>query len=147
MTDSITYRFANQSDFSPIKQLLILNKLPFEDIQTSKVEFIIATKGRQIIGRIGIENKRENGLLRSFAVADECKNMGIGTKLYDELIKYAQFKEIHTLHLLTTTAQKYFRKKGFMNTERKNAPIEIRKTTEFSSICPSSSAYMTLILE
>ena len=144
MTKKISFTFANQSNLSEIQNLLKQNKLPFEDIETSKVVFIVAVADNQLIGSIGIEEKEGDGLLRSFAVTEEYKNKGVGTKLFNELIKYTISKGIYTLHILTTSAENYFSKKGFKKVDRKMAPLKIQQTTEFSTLCPSSSIYMTL---
>lgn len=130
------------SNIEKIKALLKENKLPYEDIISSKVEFITREFGEKIVGCIGVENYGEDALLRSFAVDDKYKSKGIGKELLDKLIETCQQKGINKLHLLTTTADKYFLKKGFQISERSEAPQAILLTKEFSDICPASSVYM-----
>jgi len=46
------------------------------------------------------------------------------------------------LYLLTTTAQEYFRRRGFADRPRETAPPAIRETWEFRSGCLTSAAFM-----
>jgi amino-acid N-acetyltransferase len=147
MIESITYRFADSNDLSAISALLENSKLPISDIKPGKIDFIIASNAEdKIIGCIGIESYGAEGLLRSFAVDAENRNSNIGAALLDRLLLKAQQSGIETLHLLTTTAEKYFLKKGFSIAMREDAPQSIRNTIEFSSLCPSSSVYMLQII-
>jgi quercetin dioxygenase-like cupin family protein len=50
---------------------------------------------------------------------------------------------VQNLHLLTVTAEKYFLSKGFIVTDRSLAPESIKCTSEFSTLCSSTSTYMT----
>ena len=129
-----------------VQVLLKDNNLPFEDIISSKVDFIVAEEQENILGCIGVEKYQEHVLLRSFAVADNYKGEGIGKELLLAMFEKSKEEDVQKIHLLTTTAEKYFKKYGFEICDRKEAPQSILKTKEFSEICPSSSAYMTKIL-
>ncbi|MDC6389440.1 arsenic resistance N-acetyltransferase ArsN2 [Maribacter sp. PR1] len=133
-----------KTDLQKIQDLLKRNNLPYEDLQSSKVEFITKEAQDQLIGCIGIEQYDADGLLRSLAVADSYKGKGIGKELLSELCSACKKNGIQYLHLLTTTADRYFEHYGFTVAEKSNAPTTILKTKEFSEICPSSSVYMTL---
>ncbi len=133
-----------KTDLQKIQDLLKRNNLPYQDLQSSKVEFITKESQDQLIGCIGIEQYDADGLLRSLAVADSHKGKGIGKELVDELCSASKKNRIQHLHLLTTTADRYFERYGFTVAERHAAPNAILNTKEFSEICPSSSVYMTL---
>lgn len=143
MSDYIQYRFADKNDLHAIAELLRSNNLPTDDISRNKIDFLAAiNSAEKIIGCIGIEKYGEDALLRSFAVDNSLHHKKIGTALLERLIAVTRQTGIHTLHLLTTTAESYFLAKGFLLTRRDEAPASIKSTTEFSSLCPSSSAYM-----
>ncbi len=144
-TDTL-FRAYSSDDTTSIEALLKKSYLPYEDIITSKVDFIVAIKDEQVIGTIGVEKFERIWLLRSFAVADTFKGVGIGNRLLEKLIEKAQIKNCRELHLLTTTAENYFSKKGFIRSSREFAPKVLQSTKEFSEICPVSSAYMVLNL-
>ena len=148
MIQNIQYRLAAESQVAEIMDLLNNNSLPINDILENKIEFIVATSGdNKIVGCIGLERYVYDGLLRSFAVDKEYRNQKIGNALYNRLLSFSEQSGITILHLLTTSAEKYFSQKGFIVVKREKAPNSIRKTTEFSSLCPSSSTYMLLDLE
>ena len=142
--DTFEYRLSNEQYKREIISLLMDNKLPVSDLNSSKTQFIISIENDNVIGCIGIEPYEKDGLLRSLAVHPDYRNLGIGTQLLQRLLAYCRQLGIENVHLLTTTAEKYFLSKGFLNANRDEAPESIKKTLEFSTICPSTSAYMIL---
>ena len=44
---------------------------------------------------------------------------------------------------LATTAEPFFIRRGFVAADREAAPEAIRRTGEFTDICPASAAYLT----
>lgn len=135
-------RFIKNEDIEVISKLLKENNLPYEDLRSSQVIFITRKSEGKLIACIGIEKYGQDALLRSFAVDNAFKNKGIGAELLHELLTKCKEEGIKTLHLLTTTAAKYFEKKGFVRAERVSAPLAIAHSKEFSELCPSSSVYM-----
>lgn len=142
--ETLQYRMYDKSDYDKIISLLSKNELPVSDLINSKTEFIVSVDNEHLVGCIGIEHYEKDGLLRSLAVDLKYRNKGIGTQLLQRLLAYCRQLDIDNIHLLTTTAEKYFLSKGFVKSNRDEAPKSIITTTEFSSICPSSSTYMTL---
>ena len=49
---------------------------------------------------------------------------------------------VRALYLLTTTAEHFFPKLGFLRTERGSVPEEIAATHEFQTMCPDSAVVM-----
>ncbi len=131
-----------ETDFAAIKLLLLEAKLPIDDLHAEKVEFIVARSEGSIVACLGLERKDKNALLRSFAVKSEYRNHGLGTTLMTELLQSKQVSTVQKLHLLTNTAEEYFKKQGFEVKSRDLAPLEISDTEEFSAICPASAVYM-----
>ncbi|MEK7723768.1 MAG: arsenic resistance N-acetyltransferase ArsN2 [Acidobacteriota bacterium] len=142
MNKDLCFKFCLESDLLTVIELLEKNDLPTSDICLSKITLILAVENKRIIGCIGVEVYETEGLLRSLAVAESFRGSGIGNKLLQHLLAYSKRIGIKNLHLLTTTADKYFLSKGFLISERENAPNSIRATTEFSTLCPASSVYM-----
>jgi amino-acid N-acetyltransferase len=138
-------RMANEADLPAIEALLKANALPYSDLGTSAITFIVATAGPQINGCIGIESLDEVGLLRSFAVANTYKNQGIGKALFNSLLQYAHQNGVSEIFLLTTTAAAYFEKQNFIKISRDQVPIPIQNTTEFAGICPTSATVMHFV--
>lgn len=128
-------------------ELLNNSDLPTADIsfETTKNFYGIYNKNI-LIAAIGIEYYYPTALLRSLVVDENERENGLGI----ELIKFIEDKcrrdNIEEIYLLTTTAEKYFLKYGYVKIERSEAPEKIKKTSQFSDLCPSSSAFMRKIL-
>jgi amino-acid N-acetyltransferase len=143
MKNPVKFRYADQNDLNQILNLLRANNLPFADVDLAKIKFILAEATDILIGCIGIEHYSSNGLLRSFAVDENYRNLGIGNKLLQYLMSFSKQIGVHNLHLLTVTAEKYFLLKSFIVENRNHAPESIKRTSEFSTLCSSTSTYMT----
>lgn len=128
-------------------ELLNNSDLPTADIsfETTK-NFYGIYNNNILIAAIGIEYYYPTALLRSLVVDENERENGLGI----ELIKFIEDKcrrdNIEEIYLLTTTAEKYFLKYGYVKIERSEAPENIKKTSQFSDLCPSSSAFMRKIL-
>ncbi|MBM9548255.1 GNAT family N-acetyltransferase [Leptospira sp. 201903074] len=128
-----------------IKSLLKRNNLPSEDILPNILkDFFIAKTKEKIIGIIGLEIFEEIGLLRSLCVEETFRKKGIGFLLYKDLSIYAHSKGIRELYLLTTTAEAFFHRLGFVTVDRCIVPEPIRMTSEFRDLCPSSAVCMKI---
>ncbi|MDN5210688.1 arsenic resistance N-acetyltransferase ArsN2 [Fulvivirgaceae bacterium BMA12] len=135
---------ATQKDIPEIKQWLISNDLPTEDIDGTSAHFFLFYQQNQLVGMSGIERFETVGLLRSVVVKRMLRNNNVGFDLVSMTIAQAKKMGIHQLYLLTTTADKFFRKLGFVDTDRATAPECIKLTHEFADLCPESASFMTL---
>lgn len=133
---------AQLEDQETIIGLLESSDLPTQDLPSEKVEFLVARSQQNVVGCIGVEQYDSDGLLRSFAIDPNLRSMGLGGKLYHYFLSFCVERDITKLHLLTTTAERYFLGKGFETAIRDKAPKGIRGSTEFSEICPASSSYL-----
>ena len=139
---SIFYRFANHSDATKIKELLSENDLPNEDIDKHVSNFLLAEQPDRLVGIVGLEIERSEGLLRSLAISQAGRCQGIGSTLLKKNKSYARLKNVKEVYLLTTTAEKYFEKQGFKTITRDVVPEGIKGTKEFRNLCPSTAVCM-----
>ena len=138
--------FANP-DLSSVKQLLSDSGLPIEDITAQHLQhFFGCGSGSTLEGVVGLELYGEVALLRSLAVASSRRGSGVGPGLVAHAERYARDKGVQSLYLLTTTAEKFFLRRGYARIPRDEAPAAIKGTKEFSGICPTSSAFMVKYL-
>ena len=145
MNETINYRPSQMSDLIAIKALLSQSDLPVTDIDENKIVFIVAVNDKNaLIGCIGLERYGADALLRSLAVDSGHRSKGIGHELFYRLLSTSLQYGVKDLHLLTTTAEKFFASSGFSVFARDEAPVLIKATAEFSSFCPSSSVYMVM---
>ena len=98
-----------------------------------------------VIGTGGLESFRDCALLRSISIKRSAEK-GLGKFIVGELEKMARQNGVNCLYLLTTTAEGFFTKQGYETIDRETVPIEIKNTTEFSSICPSTAEVMRKFL-
>lgn len=85
-------------------------------------------------------------LLRSVAVRPSWRGSGLGEALVRGLVDAAGARGLDALYLLTTTAEHYFPRLGFVRVERAAVPAPVQATLEFTSACPASAVPMTLSL-
>lgn len=129
-----------------IRALLEANGLSTSDLSPGII--FLGTRDQQgLEGIVGLEIDGQVGLLRSLAVRSDRRGSGLGAALVAEVERVATEQGITALYLLTTTAEPFFGRRGYCRTPRESAPSEIRATTEFSQICPSSAAFMCKALQ
>jgi amino-acid N-acetyltransferase len=121
--------------------LLVKANLPVSDINEQTELFELKTETRTI-GTIGLEHDGSVGLLRSLSVEESSRGKGHGEQLVQFLEERAKERGINTLYLLTTTAARFFSKRGYQTISREEVPLFIRQTSEFSAVCPASSTVM-----
>lgn len=138
---------AERTDICRIKPLLMKSELPVSDISLKLQEFWVAKADDELIGAVALERYNENGIFRSFVVNEEYRNKKIGRALHKIVIAEARRYNLKSLYLLTTTAEKYFLKSGWINIDRTLVPEGIVKSQEFASICPQSAVCMEYKLE
>jgi amino-acid N-acetyltransferase len=126
-----------------VGQLLRACNLPASDLSPAHLEhFFACGVAAAPQGVVGLELYGQVALLRSLAVAADCRGTGCGTALVAQAESYARSASVMQLYLLTTTAERFFERLGYVRAARESAPEEIRRTQEFSSLCPSSAAFM-----
>lgn len=130
-----------------VKSLLTESQLPSSDLSPKDLEHFFGCGATQAPkGVVGLEIYGTVALLRSLAVAKDCRGIGCGKALVAEAERYAESKGVSELFLLTTTAERFFERLGYRRSPRENAPQAIRQTKEFSGLCPSSSVFMAKAL-
>lgn len=128
---------------SNVKELLVENQLPTEDLSVNNMEhFFGCGEKENAKGVIGLEIHGEDGLLRSLAVSPIVRGLGCGSALVKKLETHASSIGINHLYLLTDTAEDYFERKGYTTIDRDKVSESIKHTREFSDLCPASAAVM-----
>jgi amino-acid N-acetyltransferase len=118
--------------------------LPTSDLDGAQLRnFFYVGTASGLIGLIGLELLGTCALLRSLVVAQSVRTGGMGTALLGHAECHARSQGVRDLFLLTTTAEDFFARRGFVRVRREDAPPPIRATREFAGICPASSVLMT----
>ncbi|MBN1842368.1 MAG: GNAT family N-acetyltransferase [Deltaproteobacteria bacterium] len=126
-----------------VHRLLNDSDLPTADLTSQNFEHFFGCGSKQESkGVVGLEIYGSRALLRSLVVCESNRGRGCGKALVAEAERYAQGRGVRYIYLLTITAAKFFEGLGYTATAREEAPESIRATSEFSNLCPSSSAFM-----
>jgi amino-acid N-acetyltransferase len=125
------------------ERLLASAGLPTSDLNDELLRnFFFAGPAAQPTGLVGLELRGDAGLLRSLVVAPACRDRGAGSALTEHAERHARARGVRSLYLLTTTAEEFFARRGYVRTRREDAPETIRTTREFADLCPASSTFM-----
>ncbi|MFN5168719.1 MAG: arsenic resistance N-acetyltransferase ArsN2 [Cyclobacteriaceae bacterium] len=135
----------DQPGLEKVKQLLRDNGLPWQDVQLSGNFFIgYSNDEGELIASGGLEIYGDYVLLRSVAVKESARGQRLGHRIVNDLLGQASGKSVF---LLTETATGFFTRFGFSEVSRDQVPDPIRKSSEFSSVCPVSAICMVLPAE
>jgi arsenite methyltransferase len=104
--------------------------------------FVVAEVEGEAAGAAGLEIYGAYGLLRSVVVAEAWRGRGLGESLVRERLDYARRRGVRRVYLLTTTAPAWFVRLGFSHVSRDAVPAGVRRSPEFSGICPDSAAVL-----
>lgn len=131
------------ADAPAMAELLRAADLPHEDFAPHLAHFLVARQNGKIVGAIGAEVCGADALLRSLVVAPVLRGAGLGGELVRRLEAAAGAWGVQRWWLLTTTAETFFKKRGFHSTPRSEAPPAIAATAEFRELCPSIAACLS----
>ena len=130
-----------------VVRLLQSAALPSEDLSAAHLEhFFFSGTASAPSGLIGLELYGRDALLRSLVVAPEFRRTGLASALVQHAERYAHEQGAAAIFLLTTTAEEFFKHRGYVVADRANAPAAIRATREFADLCPASSALLVKAL-
>ena len=135
-------RRAKQSDLAQIQRLLTANALPTAGLRDSLEFFLVALQNDTVVGAIGLEPFSTSALLRSAVVDETIRGTGLGTTLVHRALALAEQMGAHNVFLLTTTAEDYFRRFGFVQSTRGAAPLTMQNSAEFRGACPEDAIVM-----
>jgi amino-acid N-acetyltransferase len=123
--------------------LLQSQGLPVSDLTDEHLEhFFFTGSDGSPTGLVGIELYGPDALLRSLAVTESARTRGIGSALIQHAEDYAASRDVSALYLLTTTAERFFERRGYRRVDRTLTPPKILSTPEFAHLCPANSACM-----
>ena len=142
LIDSITFSMATRNDLLVVQALLRANGLPCVDAGEHIEHFVLALENGKLVGSVGVELPGSDGLLRSLCVVSNYRNCGIATRLCNRIEAYARNAGVNRLYLLTTTARKFFSRRGYSICSRESLPPAMQATAEFRFLCPCTAVCM-----
>ena len=142
----IEFSGAREKDLPAIKELLTANQLPIAGVDEHWKTFIVAREGERIIGCGGAETHEFVALIRSIAVQEDRRGTGVGRRIVRQLLDRLASRGIRQFYLLTTTAEDYFRKRGFKTIDRDEIHPQLLGSAELQGDCPSTATCMRLVM-
>ena len=133
---------ASEDDGPSILQLLRDSGLPIDGVVDHLHTALVARDGAAIVGCAAVEIHPGGALLRSVAVASAARGDGVGERLTNAAITLAQSLGTREVYLLTTTAESYFARFGFIPTTRAQVPTGVQQSVEFRCACCASAVVM-----
>jgi amino-acid N-acetyltransferase len=145
MTD-ITIAAATAADLEPIKALLAASDLPTAGVDEHWKTFIVARDGTNLVACGGAEAYQFVALIRSVAVQPAYRSHGLGRRIVRQLLDRLASRGLREFYLLTTTAEDYFRKRGFKTIDRDEVHPQLLSSREFQDACPDDAVCMRLVM-
>ena len=134
---------------APRDQLAILELvaacgLPEAGLRDHLDAAVVARADDRVVACAALELYRDGALLRSVAVDEAARGSGLGQRIVQAALDLAAERGATSVYLLTTTAERFFPKFGFMPVVREAVPTGVRQSIEFQSACPASAVVMAL---
>lgn len=142
----VELRTATEEDLPRVLSLLGRAELPSEGVAEALPHFVLAVSDGKLAGVVGLELYGGTALLRSAAVEESWRGSGVGKVLVDRALDLARERGVEDVYLLTTTAEDYFPKFGFVCVARDSVRGEVRSSVEFQTACPATATVMKKIL-
>jgi amino-acid N-acetyltransferase len=140
--NGITIRSATAGDWPGVVMLLRAGGLPEAGLSPKLDGFVVAEADGRLVGAVGLETYGLNALLRSAVIDPASRGIGIGAALLETVLRQADEQGLQAVYLLTTTAESWFPRFGFVRITREDVPEAVRGSVEFSEVCPASAAVM-----
>ena len=138
----MTIDAAAAHDLQDIHHLLERLHLPLAGVDDHLDTMLVARDGSQIVGTAGLEMYADGALLRSVAVDPAQQGRRLGHQLTEAALQLAERHGVENVFLLTTTAEAFFPKFGFLPIARDDVPVSVRASIEFRAACPASAVVM-----
>jgi amino-acid N-acetyltransferase len=143
----LTYKLINDAgSFEAFRSLLKASSLPADDLNYERDLLVGYYEGDALVGTGGLEIHGSYALLRSLSVKLGIRGKAVGTTITEYLLDEAKKKKLKAIFLLTETARGFFQKKGFTEIPRESVPEEVKASSEFAHVCPSTAVVMTLVI-
>ena len=141
-----TIRAAAPGDFAGVVHLLEAADLPTAGLDRSLPDFLVAEESGRVVGAVGLEVYGDCALLRSAVVDAGRRGSGLGIDLVESLLLRAEARGLREIYLLTTMAEHFFPRFGFVRIPRDDVAPAVRESEELRGACPDSAITMRTVL-
>ena len=139
---SMNIHAAAPMDLSEILALLKSTDLPVAGIEQHVAATLVVRDSGRLVGCAAVEIYGVAGLLRSVAVARDQRGAGLGRRLTEAALDLARRRGVRDIYLLTTTAENFFPRFGFVPIPRDQLDPALGQSEELRGACPASAVAM-----
>ena len=129
-------------DKPALLSLLARCGLPEAGVRDHLSNALVARQGSRLLGSAVLEIYADGALLRSVAVEEDARGLGLGIRLTESALALARRRGVRRVFLLTETAARFFPRFGFRAISREEVPNSVRASLEFTTACPESALVM-----
>jgi amino-acid N-acetyltransferase len=144
---SLEIESARPEELDALLALLTAAGLPTAGFTDCLGRVLVAREGDRVLGCVALELYGEEALLRSLVVAPAARGRGLGERLTAAALDRADASGARRVWLLTTTAERFFPRFGFLAVERDELPAALAASAELRGACPASAVAMGLELD
>jgi amino-acid N-acetyltransferase len=141
-TPAVTIARAHDEACDFAVDLVRRSGLPTDGLPDFCHTLLVARLEGRIIGTAGVELYEDGALLRSVAVEEDARGLGVGTRLTEAAVSLAGALGVDHIYLLTETASTFFHRHGFRPIERPAVPPGVLRSVEFTTACPADALVM-----
>lgn len=134
---------AAPADEADILRLVATCGLPQDGLCEHLDTALVARIDGRIVACAALEISRDGALLRSVAVDEMWRGIGLGQQMVRAALALARKHGVSAVFLLTTTAEDFFLRFGFAQVSRASVPASVHASVEFESACPASAVVMS----
>lgn len=121
---------AGLNEHAAFASLLEAPGLPVPDERDAPVAVRFARRHGEVIGCVGCERHGYDALLRSLAVREAARGLGVGAALVRSLLAELDAAGVRDVYLLTLDAARFFERLGFEAIDRSALPVAIASSRE-----------------
>jgi amino-acid N-acetyltransferase len=141
---TLTVRPACSKDWAAIKRMLLAERLPLDGAREHLPHFMVGEVGGMLRCAGGLELYGTDALLRSLVVDAASRGNGWAQRIVQSLMQRASEHGVTNVYLLTTSAEGYFSRLGFVAVVRDCIPAAVARSRQFQAACPAGAVAMTL---
>jgi amino-acid N-acetyltransferase len=138
---------AQPEDLDSLLALLAAAQLPTAGFAAQLSNALVARAADDRIGCVALELYGEEALLRSLVVSPAARGRRLGERLTAAALDLAEARGARRVWLLTTTAERFFPRFGFLVVPRDELPAALADCEELRGACPASAVAMGLVLD
>jgi len=138
---------AEAADADDIRRLLGSAELSSDGVERKLEDTLVCRDDGDLAATACLEPAGSHGILRSVAVRDDLRGLGLGMLVSTAVLRQGRDRGITSFALLTETAAPFFEQLGFRRTERSDLPEEVRNSRHAAEECARSATPLVLTLE